>query len=128
MAQIANVGIKIKFRWHGMPPGPGCDEPLGICITIGLLSAADLKLTPAEIKEDYGIAFGSLTQKQLRLVFTRPAALADGTINLTSSFFVDKKVAHELGKKEIEVQKGIYKVDFSTFTNFGEVFLDVKYN
>jgi hypothetical protein len=120
------AGIKIKFRWHGMPPGPSCDEPLGICIIFGMNADSDLRLTPDEIKEDIGIAFGSVVKKQLRLVFTRPAALADGTINLTSSFLVDKKVAHELGEKEIEVQKGIYKVDFSTFVNFGEVLLDIK--
>ena len=125
--RVEYLPLVIRFRWHGQPPGEGCEEPLGICIFFDFLLASKLKLTKEELKEDIGIAFGKLVKKQLHLVFTRPAALANGTINLSKNFFVSKKLAHSFGKDQVEILRGIYKVDFSTFTNFGEVFLDVSF-
>ena len=122
------VPITILFKWSGLigPGGArgGCNTPLGICITRGI-KLADGALSKEEISEGVGIALAKVKGDRLDLVFTREAALRDGTIRLTQDYKLEADVAHRLGYESITLISGTYKVDMST-RPFGETSIRIR--
>lgn len=113
--------VKILFKWSGLCPphcGPGCGQPLGICVILGFAFGP---VSPAEFAEGFGIADIDLdVGNNVHLVFHRDAALADSTIHITQDFFIGPEVSSALGYDSVIISQGIYDVDFSIHPQHGE--------
>lgn len=121
-----NVPIKIKFKYHSVPPTKdGCTQPLGLCIII-VIKVTD-KVTPEEYKEGFGIARADVIDGKFHLVYERRAALDDGTVPIQDYWDLGEEVSKALGYKKIVVKPGIYKVDFSKYPEFGETFFEADF-
>jgi len=81
-------------------------------------------LTADEYAKGYGTATGTIENGQLHLIFDRDAALADGTIPIDQDFFIGSEVSQELGYHTVTISRGTYRVDFSTYTQFGEAWFN----
>lgn len=63
---------------------------------------------------------------EINLIFNHRAHLDDSTINITGDYFIGSEMSDSLGYDSITILKGIYDVDFSTYSTYGEADFDVS--
>lgn len=113
--QSRKIKIKFNFRYQ-------CTKQLGICIRISFKTSP---LTDTEYQEGFGTANYSLEKDKLTLSFDRPIATKENPIvDVYGDWDLGSEFAKELGVSSIQINKGLYKVDYSE-NEYGKAVFDV---
>jgi len=67
-----------------------------------------------------------IMEEKFHLIYCRRAALDDGTVPIQDYWDLGKEVANALGYKKIVVKPGTYKVDYSSYPEYGETYFDAE--
>jgi hypothetical protein len=110
--------------WKGFLHNAGnflspCTTPFAVCCSGDWGTGT---ASPAEITAGFGNAGAYVDgSNRLHMVFHQPTALADNTIPIPADFSVGPEFSQALGYGSVVIKGGTYLVDFSSYSEFGEL-------
>ena len=128
VTEVYALKPKVKFK-HSCcrTQCNGCQCPLGICITAGIVMD-DITAEEAETG-DYGYVQVGISNDKLHMVFEDDVAIDDqyfsNEIPIEADFEIDEHLAALLGYESVTIEAGTYEVDFSNYGTYGEAYFDI---